>query len=76
MKYRNVFILVLSFGLGYDFEDDSTFESRDWKGIIQIEQTVGSYSFGYWHSSQINNGLYGNPEDQNIIYIKKSFNLK
>lgn len=67
--------LFLSVGIGYDVEDDYTFEQRDWKGIIQIEQTQGSYSYGFWHSSQINNGFKGNPEDQNIIYIKKNFDI-
>ena len=67
--------LVFSIGLGYDVEDDHTFEGRDFKGIIQIENREGDYSYGFWHSSQIDNGFRGDVEDQNVIYIKRDFRL-
>ena len=47
-----------------------------WKGIIQIEQTNGDFSYGFLHSSKMKDGLEKGEDDQNIIYIKKSFNLK
>ena len=75
-KYSSLFALTLSLGFGYDIEDDNSLgESRDFKGIIQIEQKAGNYSYGYWHSSQIDNGFRGNVEDQNLIYIKRDFKL-
>jgi len=68
--------LTLSIGVGYDFEDDqTTYEQRDWKGIVQIESSHKDYSIGYWHSSQLNDGLKGAPEDQNLLYIKRDFKL-
>jgi hypothetical protein len=63
--------LIFSFGLGYDVIS----EDNKLKGIIQIEQTSKSISYGFLHSSSLNDGLYRAEEDQNIIYIKKSFTI-
>ena len=60
--------LTLSIGLGYDMEDDFQHQDKDLKGIIQIEDKDGRY--GFWHSSRLSDGLRGNPDDQNIFYIK------
>jgi len=60
--------LSLSIGLGYDMEDDFSHQDKDFKGIVQIESKDGSY--GFWHSSRLNDGLKGKPDDQNIFYIK------
>lgn len=75
--FRNSAIigLVISLGFGYDLEDDGTHESRDFKGILQIEQAESGYSYGFLHSSQVDNGIQGSPEDQNIFYFKKNFKL-
>jgi len=53
-------------------EDDFKHQDKDVKGIIQIESEDGSY--GFWHSSRINNGFNSNPDDQNIFYIKYKLN--
>lgn len=57
---------TVSIGLGYDMEDDFKHQEKDVKGIIHIE----GKNYGFWHSSRINNGFKGDPDDQNIFYIK------
>lgn len=66
-------LLNLSIGLGYNAEYANTHESRDFKGIVQVEHQSGNFSYGFWHSSQIDNGLIRNIDDQNIFYIKRDF---
>lgn len=65
--------LDVSVGLGYDLKNNDELESENVKGIVQIEKIVGNYSFGYWHSSQIDNGFRVSDDDKNIFYVKRYF---
>ena len=66
--FNLILMLNLSIGLGYDMEDDFKHQDKDVKGIIHIETEDGTY--GFWHSSRLNNGFKRNDDDQNILYIK------
>ena len=63
--------LQLSIGVGVHIHKNFEVEQKDYKGIIQLEQPItDEISLGLWHSSRLENGFKGSPDDQNIIYFK------
>lgn len=67
--------LILSLGVGYEITDMPRYEKNPWKGIMQLEYVMRDYSVGIIHSSRTQDGFKGSNFDQNMLYIKRDFNL-
>ena len=66
--------LQLSLGLGVDIGGEYHTDRNSYKGIIQIEEPLqNNWTAGFWHSSELDNGFKGNVHDENILYIKRTF---
>ena len=67
--------LILSLGVGYELTSMDEYEKNPWKGLFQIEYVMKGYSIGFLHTSRTQDGFDGDKFDQDLIYIKRDFDL-